>query len=98
MNYSGCWNGIAIIGGAILVALAVVALARRLFPHEALRQGHDATGNLLAVVGTLYAVLLGLIVVDAMANFERAMEVVQLESNCLADVYPRANRRPAPSK
>ena len=94
MNYTGCWNGIAIVGGAILVALAVVELARRLFPHEALRQAHDATGNMLAVVGTLYAVLLGLIVVDAMTRFERAMEVVQLESNCLVDVYLIAARLP----
>ena len=47
MNYTGCWNGIAIVGGSILVSLAVVALARRLFPHEELREGHDATGNLL---------------------------------------------------
>ena len=42
MNYSGCWNGIAIVGGGILVALAVVALARRLFSPESLRHGHDA--------------------------------------------------------
>jgi hypothetical protein len=98
MNYTGCWNGIAIVGGAILVALAVVELARRLFPHEALRQGHDATGNMLAVVGTLYAVLLGLIVVDAMTRFERAMEVVQLESNCLVDVYLIASRLPEPQR
>ena len=98
MNYTGCWNGIAIIGGAILVSLAVVALARRLFPHEELRQGHDATGNLLAVVGTLYAVLLGLVVVDAMSRFEQAMGVVQLESNCLADVYLMAARLPEPQR
>ena len=98
MNYSGCWNGIAIVGGGILVALAIVALARRLFSSESLRQGHDATGNLLAVVGTFYAVLLGLVVVDAMNRFEQAMEVVQLESNCLADVYLLAVRLPEPQR
>jgi hypothetical protein len=96
MEYSGCWNGFAIVGSGILVALAVVALARRLFPPDALRQGHDATGNLLAIVGTLYAVLLGLVVVDAMARFEKAMEVVQLESNCLADIFLLAERLPEP--
>ncbi|MFM9194769.1 MAG: hypothetical protein ACKOWG_03315 [Planctomycetia bacterium] len=96
MEYSGCWNGIAIVVGGIVTALAVVAIARRLFSPEALRQGHDATGNLLAIVGTLYAVLLGLVVVDAMARFERAMEVVQLESNCLADVFILAERLPEP--
>ena len=98
MNYSGCWNGIAIIASGIVASLVVVMLARRLFSAEALRQGHDATGNLLAVVGTLYAVLLGLVVVDAMARFEQAMQVVQLESNCLADVYLMAARLPQPQQ
>lgn len=96
MVYTGCWNGIAICAGGIVVALAVVALARRLFSPEELRQGHDATGNLLAVVGTFYAVLLGLVVVDAMAHFEQAMQIVQTESNCLADVYLLAERLPEP--
>ena len=96
MTYSGCWNGIAIVGSGIAVALAIVGVARRLFSAEALRQGHDATGNLLAIVGTLYAVLLGLVVVDAMARFEHAMEIVQLESNCLADIFLLAERLPEP--
>lgn len=96
MDYSGCWNGIAIVGLGIVVALAIVAFARRLFTADALRQGHDATGNILAIVGTLYAVLLGLVVVDAMARFEHAMEIVQLESNCLADIYLLAERLPEP--
>lgn len=98
MEYSGCWNGLAIVGGGVALALVVVALARRLFSPDSMRQGHDATGNLLAIVGTLYAVLLGLIVVDAMARFERAMEVVQLESNCLADVFLMAERLPEPQR
>ena len=96
MEYSGCWNGIGIVGSGIAIALAAVALARRLFSAESLREGHDATGSMLAIVGTLYAVLLGLIVVDAMARFERAMDIVQLESNCLADVYLLAERLPEP--
>jgi len=33
--------------------------------------------TVLSIVGTLYAVLLGLIVVDAMVRFERAMDEVQ---------------------
>lgn len=96
MEYTGCWTGIAIVTGGIMVALAVVAMARRLFSPEELRQGHDATGNLLAIVGTLYAVLLGLIVVDAMTRFEKGMETVREESNCLADIYLLAERLPEP--
>ncbi len=60
MEYSGCWIGIAIVVSGMVAALAAVAIARWLFSADALRTGHDATGNVLAIVGTLYAVLLGI--------------------------------------
>ncbi|MFM8494185.1 MAG: hypothetical protein ACKOEM_01490 [Planctomycetia bacterium] len=98
MEYSGCWVGIAIVGSGMVAALAAMAIARRLFAPEALRQAHDATGNVLAIVGTLYAVLLGLIVVDAMTHFQTAMDIVQAESNCLADTFLLADRLPEPQR
>jgi hypothetical protein len=87
MEYAGCWNGLVIVGGTMVVALVLSTVARRLFADSALRVGHDATGNLLAVVGTLYAVLLGLIVVEAMDRFDRAVDCAQKESNSLADIF-----------
>lgn len=96
MNYSGYWNGIAIVGGGMLAALVLLRATRRLFTPDELREGHDFTGSLLAIVGTLYAVLLGLVVVDAMVRFERAMDGVQLESNCLADIFLLGDRLPDP--
>lgn len=98
MEYSGCWIGIAIVVSGMVAALAAVAIARWLFSADALRMGHDATGNVLAIVGTLYAVLLGLIVVDAMTHFEKAMDTVQAEANCLADTYLLADRLPEPQR
>jgi len=98
VEYSGCWIGIAIVVSGMVAALAAVAIARWLFSADALRMGHDATGNVLAIVGTLYAVLLGLIVVDAMTHFEKAMDTVQAEANCLADTYLLADRLPEPQR
>lgn len=98
MVYSGCWTGILIVGGCVLAALLLAELARWEFGTEALREGHTASGNLLAVVGTLYAVLLGLVVVDAMARFQHAMDSVQTESNCVADIYLLAARLPEPQR
>ncbi|NCY01386.1 MAG: DUF4239 domain-containing protein [Planctomycetia bacterium] len=98
MEYTGCWNGIVIVGGAIVLSLAILTAVRRLFSAETLREGHDLTGAMLAIVGTLYAVLLGLVVVDAMARFERAMDIVQLESNSLGDVFLLASRLPQPQR
>ena len=96
MEYAGCWNGLLIVGGTMAVALALTTMARRLFADSARRTGHDATGNLLAVVGTLYAVLLGLIVVEAMDRFDRAVDCVQKESNCLADIFLLSDRLAEP--
>jgi len=96
MIYSGCWTGIAIVVVSILTAFALVSATRRLFPAEELQDGHDSTGGLLAIVGTLYAVLLGLIVVDAMIRFDKALDCVQMESNCLADIFLLADGLPEP--
>jgi len=96
MTYSGCWNGIAIVVVGIVAALAVMSATRRLFSAEELQDGHDSTGALLAIVGTLYAVLLGLVVVDAMIRFDKACECVQMESNSLADIFLLADGLPEP--
>lgn len=96
MEFHGITTGVAIILGGIVAAVILVAVARKLFPKEVLQQGHDITGNLLSVVGTLYAVLLGLIVVDALVRFEHAIDVVQNESNALADIFLLSNKLPTP--
>lgn len=98
MEYSGCWIGIAIVVSGMMAALTAVAVARWLFSADALRIGHEATGNVLTIVGTLYAVVLGLIVVDAMTHFEKAMDIVQSESNSLANTHLLADRLPEPQR
>lgn len=77
MVYSGCWNGIGIVGGGMILAIVLVQFVRKLFPR---------------------AVLLGLIVVDAMTRFERAIDCVQGEANCLADIFLLAGRLPDPQR
>ncbi|MFM7205673.1 MAG: hypothetical protein ACKO4T_03240 [Planctomycetaceae bacterium] len=96
MIYNGCWTGAMILGGGALAAIVITLIMQRIFSTAELRDGHHFTTALLAIVGTLYAVLLGLIVVDAMARFERAMDGAQMESNCLADIFLLGNRLPEP--
>lgn len=95
MEFHGFTSGVGIILGGIVASIALVALVRSVFEKELLQQAHDITGNLLSVVGTLYAVLLGLIVVDSLVHFEHAIDVVQKESNALADIFLLAGRLPA---
>jgi hypothetical protein len=96
MVYTGFYNGVFVIGSGVLAALALVAVVRQCFSQSVLKNAHDATGNLLAVVGTLYAVMLGLVVVDSMVRFEKAVDVTQAEATSLADIFLLAERFPDP--
>ena len=98
MEVHGYRNGVLIILGGIVASLILVAVARKLYAKEKLHQAHDLTGNLLSIVGTLYAVLLGLVVVDALVRFEKAVDVVQQESNSLADLFLLTEKLPEPQK
>lgn len=98
MEFHGISTGVAIILGGIVSAIVLVAIVRKLFSKDTLREAHDITGNLLALVGTLYAVLLGLVVVDALVRFEHAIDVVQNESNALSDLFMLSDRLPEPQR
>lgn len=96
MIFTGFVNGPLTVLAGVAVAVALVSLLQRFFDQRTLAASHGTTGNLLAVVGTLYAVMLGLVVVDAMVRFERAIDVVQAESTALADIHIMAERLPEP--
>lgn len=80
-------------GGVVLIALVVAIavgglfLARKAFDLEHLKETHEVGGVLFSAIGTLYAVLLGLIVVDAMSKFTVTRDIVQNEANNVANVY-----------
>jgi hypothetical protein len=87
--------------GSLLIILFVAAsvlgvfLFRTRFKLDRFKQFHDVSGNIFGVAGTLYAVLLGLVVVDAMETFSTARVTVEKESNALANMYILASRLPA---
>lgn len=87
-------------GGAMLIIVCSLAcvggllLARRFFHADELIKHNEVGGVLFSVVGTLYAVLLGLIVVDAMTKFQNARDISENEANNLADVFILADCLP----
>ena len=82
--------GTLLIIASTLVSMIGLLLVRRLLDIKRLAAAHDVSGNFLSIVGTMYAVLLGLIVVDAMGRYQKASMNVEEESNQLADlVYSR---------
>jgi hypothetical protein len=78
----------------VVAAMAGVPLIRRLFELDRLKHFHDVSGNIFGVAGTLYAVLLGLVVVDAMQTFSTARLTVEKESDALANMFVLASRLP----
>jgi len=96
MVFSGGLSGVLIVSSSVIGSMLMVLIVRRCFSPEALRQAHEVTGNLMAIVGGFYAVLLGMIVVDSLVRFERALDGVQVESNCVADIFLLAKQLPEP--
>jgi hypothetical protein len=85
------------IGSGIAAVLGLLA-ARRFVDLEKLRSSHEISGYLISVGGTLYAVLLGLIVVDAMAQGQKTISILQRETDNLADVFILSSKLAPPEK
>jgi len=97
------WFDTYLMGGVLVLVAVVIAtggllLTRKYFDPHRLRSNHEVGGYLIAIVGTLYSVLLGLIVVDAMGKFQSARDVTEREANCLANVYILSGRLPAATR
>ncbi len=90
-----------IAGALLVVASAVVAVlglivVRKSYNVRTLAGVHDLSSQYLSIVGTMYAVLLGLIVVDAMQHFQQAITTVEEEANALSELIYLSGRMPAP--
>ncbi|MBX6316595.1 MAG: DUF4239 domain-containing protein [Isosphaeraceae bacterium] len=88
-------SGVFLVSGSAAIAVLGLVVAHRLIDHRHLRATHAVAGNFLSVVGTLYAVLLGLIVIDAMGTFQRGLTATEQEANALADLYLLADQLPS---
>jgi hypothetical protein len=92
MKLDSYLSGFFLIGASTLVAVIGLLVVRRLLHTRNLISSHDVGGYLLSVVGTMYAVILGLIVVDAMGKFQEARQTTERESNALADIILLSNQ------
>lgn len=91
-------SGTVLIAASTLAAVVGLILLRRLGYFRENNVPHEAGGQYLAIVGTLYAIVLGLIVNDAIGRFQTAVTLVADESNALAELIYLAGRMPEPLK
>ena len=77
MKIDSYLSGFLLVGASTIVSVVGLLVVRRLLHSKNLISSHDVGGYLLSVVGTMYAVILGLIVVDAMGKFQEARQTTE---------------------
>ena len=89
---------IAVILGSVVLSIASLWLVRKFIRVSVLRKHHEMTGHIFAVVGTLNAVLLGMVVVEAQGRFQQARLDEAAEASNIADVRLYAEHLPEPTR
>lgn len=95
MAFDSYAAGTLLILASGLAAVLGLLAVRKTYNVRTLITAHDISGQYLSIVGTMYAVLLGLIVVDAMSRFQQAAVTVEQEANSLSELIFLAGRMPA---
>lgn len=81
------WSLLLLSASSVALAMGGLWFTRRNVSHEILMEHHDVAGAMLSVVGALYAVVLGLVVVGSITKFEQARTTVEQEANALRDIF-----------
>lgn len=86
-------------GGLFIVLSTILAVAGMIFVRKRvgvqnLTAHHEVAGHLLSVIGTLYAVLLGFVVVDAMQHQQDLRVIVDNEATHLCNIFLAAEGLP----
>lgn len=90
--------GLLVMLAASIVGLGGLILVRRIVGIDTLKTFNEVAGNSFQVVGTFYAVLLGLIVVDAMTTMSDLRGTIEQEANAVADIHILARGIPQPTQ
>jgi hypothetical protein len=72
---------------SIPVSLGGIFLIKKSIKNESLKMHHDVIDPVLAVLGTLFAILIGFMLANSMQRFESARANVEHEAGAIADVY-----------
>ncbi len=82
----------------IIFSLTVLLVIRRAISHERLRKHHDVAGFTFSIVGVLYSVILGFIVINVQEHYNATEETIHTEVTMLSDLYRDADYLPFESR
>jgi uncharacterized membrane protein YraQ (UPF0718 family) len=86
--------GLLLLCLSMFLAAGGLILVQRVVPIEVRRQHNDVAGFIYAVLGVVYAVLLGLMVVAVWEEWNTAAQTADREASALAEVFWLADRMP----
>ena len=92
-----------LIGALLILAVVALGVAIQLksdnwFSNDEFDRMQNVGGIYMSLVGTLYSVTLGMIMVDASGNFSDAKRYVEHESKALRQIYIASEQMPQESK
>jgi hypothetical protein len=88
MSLVAAWFwGILLVAATVLVSIAGSLLVRRWATVEVLECHKEVAGFIYAVIGVLYAVLLGFTAIIVWERYEKAHTSVEQEANEVADLF-----------
>jgi hypothetical protein len=90
--------GVLIAILAILLAVGGLILVEYMVPWQVRRQHNDVAGFIYAVLGVVYAVLLGFVTITVWEDFEIAKDTTESEANELAEIFWLAHEFPEPQR
>ncbi|GAA4205461.1 bestrophin-like domain [Actinocatenispora rupis] len=88
-------HGALIIGGACVVAAVILLLVFRFGEHERRESNNDVNGLMFAIVGVLYAIVVGFVVTAQWENVGNARDAAAQEANGLVRLHWAAAALPA---
>ncbi len=84
---SAALYGVLVVFLSILLAVGGLALVQYLVPWQVRRQHNDVAGFIYAVLGVVYAVLLGFVTIVVWEDYEVAKTTTDDEANELAELF-----------
>ncbi|HEY9714731.1 MAG TPA: hypothetical protein V6C72_14785, partial [Chroococcales cyanobacterium] len=79
--------GLLVVCVTTVISVLGMIVVRTRVSLDTLETYHEVAGYLLSVVGTLYAVLLGFVVIDAMQHMQDVRGLISMEASGLANIY-----------
>jgi Protein of unknown function (DUF4239) len=90
--------GVLFVFLSVLLAVGGLALVQHLVPWQVRRQHNDVAGFIYAVLGVVYAVLLGFVTIAVWEDFQAAKGTANSEANDLGELFWLAHEFPEPQR